>query len=201
MSRPTTRIQWKILVALVVAGALGMTALPRAQEDNFFPDTKRRGRAAVEYKDKQIHVLAAYYYSQRNHDSRWLLIEAAVSTTEGVTFDRGNIRLVAPSGRESALPEQARVLEDRVRIRTVVQNASASRHNLLTYFPQQTYEEPLQLFSLGSGAVLTNFVTDNNHVAFGDLFFEAPNGLWEDGTYRLVFERDGVRAVLPIELE
>jgi hypothetical protein len=34
----------------------------------------------------------------------------------------------------------------------------------------------------------------------GDLFFESPTGVWEDGVHSFVVERDGARAVLPIEL-
>jgi hypothetical protein len=49
--------------------------------------------------------------------------------------------------------------------------------------------------------VLTNFVTDVYHVAVGDLFFESPTGRWESGVYSLIIEKDGARAVLPIELQ
>jgi hypothetical protein len=49
--------------------------------------------------------------------------------------------------------------------------------------------------------VLTNFVSDKDHVVTGDLFFESPTGLWASGTYSLIIEREGARAVLPIVLE
>lgn len=201
MHRHETLARRLVLVAIAVVGVVGATALAAAQEDDFFPRTKKLGQAAVQYKDQDIQVVAAYYHSQRNHDSRWLLIETAVSTTRNLTIDRGDVRLVTPGGREIPLPPQSRVLEDRDRISLMVQNASASRHAVLTYFPQRGWSERLRIFSLTSGQVLTNFVTDQYHVAHGDLFFESPTGLWERGTYSLVIERDGVRAVLPIELE
>ena len=40
----------------------------------------------------------------------------------------------------------------------------------------------MRLFALNSGPVLTNFVTDEDHVAVGDLFFESPTGTWETGS-------------------
>ena len=48
---------------------------------------------------------------------------------------------------------------------------------------------------------LTNCVTEEHHVAVVDLFFESPTGLWEDGVYSFIVERDGARAVLPIALK
>jgi hypothetical protein len=186
-----------VTLTAVVVAAVATTA----QEDDFFPNTRERGRAAVEYQDADIHVVAAYYYSQFNHDTRWLLVQTAVSTEDNVVFDRENIRLVTPAGREIALATQARVGRSVAGIRPVVHGGAASRHDVLSYFNERDRAYPFELFSLSSGAVQTNFVTHRHHVAHGDLFFESPTGLWEDGTHTLVIERDDVRAALPIELE
>ena len=86
-------------ISLVVAGTA------QAQND-LFPNTKERGRAAVEYRNDAIQFVAAYYYSQRNHDSVWLLIEAGVSTEERMTVHRDAIRLITPDGEELALATQ-----------------------------------------------------------------------------------------------
>jgi hypothetical protein len=188
-----------VLAALTAVMTLGPAAL--AQEDGFFANTKRVGRAAVEFRDSDIHAVAAYYHSQRDHDTRWLLIQVALSTTDNMVIDRDDIRMVTPSGREIALPTQARVLRGVGQIRPVVLGATSSRHDVLSYFNERDRPEPLRLFSLSSDAVETNFVSVRHHVTYGDLFFESPTGLWEDGTHSLVIERDGVRAVLPIELQ
>jgi hypothetical protein len=172
-----------------------------AQEDGAFRNTTRRGQAVVEYRDPEIHVVVAYVYSQQNHDSRWLLIETAMSTTRNMTIDRENIVLVTAAGRRVPLATQERFAADVNRVTTLVQNASVTRHNVLSYFNQRSGRERMRLFALRSGPVLTNFVTDEHHVAVGDLFFESPTGLWEPGVYSFVVERDGARAVLPIELK
>jgi hypothetical protein len=39
-----------------------------------------------------------------------------------------------------------------------------------------------------------------NELVHGDLLFESPTRLWDDGTYALVIGYDGREAVLPIEL-
>jgi hypothetical protein len=189
----------KVLIATVLL--LGNVSLAAAQEDGVFPNTKRRGQAEVEYRDSEIHVAVAYVYSQRNHDSRWLLIQVALSTTRNLTFDRKDIMLVAPGGRAVELSSQEQFAEDVNRIRTLLQNAAVTRHNVLAYFNQRNRAESMRLFAQNSGPVLTNFVTDEHHVAVGDFYFASPTGSWEEGTHSLVIEKDGARAVLPIELQ
>ena len=39
-----------------------------------------------------------------------------------------------------------------------------------------------------------------NELGLGDLLFESPTRLWDEGTYALVVRYDGAEAVLPIEL-
>jgi hypothetical protein len=189
--------------AIVIATGLVLgNAREPAQEDNYFLNTKRQGKAVIEYRDAEIHVVAAYVYSQQNHASRWLLIESAMSTTRNMTIDRKNITLVTPGGRRVvALASQERFAEDVNRVKTLVQNASVTRHNVLSYFNQRSGRERMRLFALNSGPVLTNFVTDEHHVAVGDFYFESPTGSWEAGVHSLVIEKDGARAVLPIELQ
>ena len=188
-------------VLIVAASLLGNVAQAAAQEDGFFANTKKQGRAAVEYRDAEIHVVAAYYYSQNNHDSRWLLIQVAMSTTRNLTFDRKDITIVAPGGRTVELSSQEQFAADVNRVKTLVQNAAVLRHNTLSYFNERNRAESMRLFALNSGPVLTNFVTDEHHVAVGDFYFASPTGRWDDGVYSLVIEKDGARAVLPIELQ
>lgn len=191
-----------LATVLIVAGLLlGSVSQVAAQEDGFFANTKKQGRAAVEYRDAEIHVVAAYYYSQNNHDSRWLLIQVAMSTTRNLTFDRKDITIVAPGGRTVELSSQEQFAADVNRVKTLVQNASVLRHNTLSYFNERNRAERMRLFALNSGPVLTNFVTDEHHVAVGDFYFASPTGRWDEGVYSLVIEKDGARAVLPIELQ
>ena len=191
-----------LATVLIVAGLLlGSVSQAAAQEDGFFANTKKQGRAAVEYRDAEIHVVAAYYYSQNNHDSRWLLIQVAMSTSRNLTFDRKDITLVAPGGRAVELSSQEQFAADVNRVKTLVQNASVLRHNTLSYFNERNRSERMRLFALNSGPVLTNFVTDEHHVAVGDFYFASPTGRWDEGVYSLVIEKDGARAVLPIELQ
>ena len=70
-----------LLASIFCGAALAVTSIT-AQQKELSSANRKIGNAAVEYRDKAIHVVAAYYHSQRNHDSRWLLVESALSTTE-----------------------------------------------------------------------------------------------------------------------
>jgi hypothetical protein len=188
------------LAAFLVASTIAAgSAL--AQEE-FSSANRQRGRAAVEFRNSDIHVVAAYYYSQRNHDSRWLLVEAALSADESETIARNDIALRTPQGREIPLATQRRVGEDVKRIEQLLQNAQVLSHDVGSYFAQRDRPESMRLFTLPFGGVVHDeFVTDRHHVAVGPLFFESPTGAWESGTYALIVRHEKGSAELPINLE
>lgn len=190
-----------ILLTLVVCGGLAFGP-PLAAQQEFSSANRQLGRAAVEYRDKAVQIVAAYYYSQHNHDSRWLMIESAVSAREPMAIHRDDIVLRTPQGREIPLASQRRVGEDVNRIEQLLQNASVLTHDITSYFAPRDRVESMRLFKLPFGPVVhDDFVVDQHRVAVGPLFFEAPTGLWEDGTYALIVRHEDGVAELPIVLE
>jgi hypothetical protein len=197
------RQRWGIFRLWAVCCALLMVAgSPLAAQQEFSHANKKHGRAVVEFRDKTIHVVAAYYYSQRNHDSRWLLIQTAISTADETIIHRNEIALRTPQGREIPLATQTRIGEDVNKVEQLLQNAKVQTHDVASYFRQQDRLEDMQLFRLPFGPVVHNeFIVDRDHVAIGPLFFEGPSGAWADGTYALVIRHGTNTAELPIELE
>jgi len=191
----TVRVWVLCCAGLALAGA----HLAAQQE---FRSIKKLGQAAVQFKDKATHVVAAYYYSQRNHDSRWLYVQAALSTARETIIHRNEIVLRTPQGREIPLATQTRIGEDVKRVEQLLQNASVQSHNVASYFPQQDRVEDMQMFRLPFGPVVHNeFIVDRDRIAVGPLFFESPTGAWEKGTYALVVRHKNGTAELPINLE
>ena len=185
--------------ALLAVVALGLPALA---QNEAFPNTKEVGRAAVEYDDDAIQAVAAYYYSRRNHDSSWLLIEVALTTERRMVITRDDVSLVMPDGTEIPLATQRRFREDINRTRLILQNSSTQRHGVDTYFNNRRMREPMRFFALPfEGTVQTEFVVDRDRMAWGDLFFESPTGLWEAGEYGLLIQGRQVSARLPITLD
>jgi len=190
----------KALLWLTICAAIALTVPPLiAQEAKPY---HKLGRAAVEYRDKASHVVAAYYYSQRNHDYRWLYIQSGVTTRDNNVIRRDAIVLRTPQGREIPLATQRRVAEDTNSVEQLLQNASVVSHEIRSYFLQQNRFEEMRLFRLPFGNVVSDsFVVDRDRVALGPLFFESPTGAWEDGTYTLVVRHEKGTAELPITLE
>ena len=119
-----------IAVLAVATGVLHGQQITR----ELFPNTTDRGRAAVEFEDDDLHVVAAYYYSQRHHDSRWLLIEVGVTADRAMRIDREDIYLLTPDGRRVELPTQRVWSQDHQRVRPLIQNARVTRHGIGSYF-------------------------------------------------------------------
>lgn len=197
-----SRLPRQTVLGLALSG-LAFAALGSSLSAQEFSSANRQvGRAAVEFHDADIQVVAAYYHSQRNHDSRWLMIETGISTDDLDTIHRNDISLRTPQGREIPLATQRRVGEDVKRIEQLLQNAKVVSHNVASYFPQRDYAESMRLFTLPFGPVVhDDFVVDRHRVAVGPLFFEAPTGAWEDGTYALIIRHGKGAAELPIRLE
>jgi hypothetical protein len=187
---------------MLCGAALALTVPHLAAQQEFSSANRKLGKAAVQYRDKAIQMVAAYYYSQQNHDSRWLLIQAGLSTEEEQVIERDAIVLRTPQGREITLASQRRVGEDVKRVEQLLQNASAVSHNVASYFNQRNEVESMKLFTLPFGPVVhNNFISDRYRVALGPLFFESPTGAWERGTYALVLRHAKGTAELPIHLE
>ena len=194
--------RWRVLLGAAVCGTLLVGGQGLTAQKEFPASNRDRGRAAVEFRDKDIHIVAAYYYSQRNHDSRWVVIEAAVSTSEPATIARADILIRTPEGREIPLASQSQIAEDVNRIQALLQNASTLGHDVASYFEQRDRVESMNLFTLPFGGVVHDtFVVDRDRVAVGRLFFASPTGAWERGTYALVLRHRKGAAELPLRLE
>jgi len=191
----------RVAGAAVAVVTLAMGTTVGARQD-FSPANRDRGRAAVEYRDEDAHIVAAYYYSQRHHESRWIVIDAVLSTDKRSLLPREAFALRTPGGRVIPLATQRRVGEDTVNVEKLLRNASVEGHDLLSYFPQRDRTYSMRFFTFPFGGVVhDDFTVDRNEVAAGPLFFESPTGAWEEGTYALIVRHPKGVAELPIRLE
>src|SRR5882672_11103376 len=123
-----------VALVIVFSGVLLATRVPAAQGE--FPNIKELGRAVAQYKDKDdvLQVVVAYNYSQRQHNSRWILIQMAVSSTRSLRIRRDGIYVYTPDVRVIALATQARFREDSQRVTALLQNSAPQRHPVESYF-------------------------------------------------------------------
>ena len=196
------RYRSRILPLWVLCCAAVALATPHLTAQEVSSSVKKRGKAVVEYRDKAIQVVAAYNYSQRNHDSRWLYIQTGLTTRDENIIRREAIALRTPQGQIVPLATQRQVGDDTKRVEQVLQNARTVSHDIVSYFTQASRTEDMQLFRLPFGKVVHDeFIVDRDRLAVGPLFFESPQGLWADGTYTLVIRHEQGVAELPITLE
>jgi hypothetical protein len=192
----------RILPVWILFCAAVAIAAPHLTAQEVSSSVKKRGKAVVEYRDKDIQVVAAYNYSQRNHESRWLYIQAGLTTRDETILKRDAIALRTPQGRTIPLASQREVGEDTKRIEQLLQNAKPVSHDIPSYFTSTSRTEDMQFFRLPFGRVVHDeFIVDRDRLAIGPLFFESPTGAWENGTYALVVRHKNGVAELPIALE
>ena len=190
------------LVVAVTSSSLfaqgGTRAVPKE-----FDHVRTLGRALSEYNDQRIQVAAAYYYSQSNHEFPWLLIELGALGRAVTKIERDQIELVTPRGRVLRLASQARWAQDSTRNTLLLQRAATTRHPVASYFKPANGQTFLRFFTHppNAGTVQQVVYLQPDELVLGDLLFESPTRLWDEGTYALVVRYDGAEAVLPIELQ
>ena len=195
------RYRSRALPVWIVCCAVALAA-PHLIAQEVSSSVKKRGNAVVEYRDKDIQVVAAYNHSQRTHESRWLYIQAGLTTRDETIFKRDAISLRTPDGRTIPLATQRELGEDTKRIEQLLQNAKPVSHDIPSYFTSTSRTEDMQLFRLPFGRVVHDeFIVDRDRLAIGPLFFASPTGAWENGTYALVVRHKNGVAELPIALE
>jgi hypothetical protein len=188
---------------VLVAGSVSLPAQsPTRAVPKEFGHIRSLGRALTEFRDERIQVVAAYYYSQFNHEQPWLLIEVGALGRQAIEIDRRPIHLVTPAGRVVPLARQSRWGQAGERSALLLQQARTTRHQIASYFKGLNGQTGLRFFVWpnGAGTVLETINVRSDELVRGDLLFESPTRLWDDGTYALVIAYDGREAVLPIEL-
>jgi len=193
----------RLVPVVVLLAGVAVTAAQRGADDNAFPHTKPNGRATVEYKDEKVQAVAIYDYSQRNHDTDWLLVQIGVALSERGAVKRDSFSVTMPGGRMVPLATQEQFLADSQQITKLRQNAKIFERPVLIYFPKSADGEFIRWFALpGEGTVRNPAVIPSEHgVVIGDLYFKSPTLRWDAGTYRLVFDNEKGHAELPIRLE
>jgi hypothetical protein len=186
-----------LVASSAVAGQPATRAVPKE-----FDNVRTLGRALSEFRDGRIQVAAAYYYSQSNHDTPWLLIELGALGEQITEIERDGIELVTPAGRVVRLASQARWARDTTRNSLLLQQAAPLRHPVASYFTPANGQTSLRFFTRppNPGTVQKVVNLQPKELVLGDLLFESPTRLWDKGTYALVIRHDGAEAVLPIEL-
>ena len=207
-----TYLTRRILLTTVAALACGAPALaqPFRLTQDYFPNTRfpaaRLGEPhLVIYDDGVLLAAASYRYSQRHHDSPWLVVTLELAASQTLRIRREDILLVRPDG--TAVPpatqrERGRDLEGVGRLL----NERANWPETMSFaFPRSRIDRGFHRFEFGvdgSDRIPDRvLLIEARSGVRGDVFFVSPDGSWDAGVHALVVTVDDGRiARLPVLL-
>lgn len=191
------RPRWTIALVALLPLAAGALAAPAGSP------VRRLGKTLVEHQDSAVKAVLSWRTANQTFGKEpWLLLELAFAA-EGkpVELHREDVSLLLPSGESLGLPGQKRLSEGFKDVRWYVQKSMVARDPLTGYFPRPTLEQRLPFFSIPGEAIVQDQIGGGSSVLTrGDLFFEAPAGVWKPGRYALVLKNKWMDVELPFTL-
>lgn len=182
--------------------------------DTGFPDTGHGEPYLVMYDDGDFLASASYRYSQRHHDSPWLVVTLRIARSERVwrnlELRREDIRLIRPDGIEVPPATQRERRGDREGLQRLLNERAnwpetvrfdfpGDRTRGGYYFLQRDlrFDEPGVRFVDPGRRFQTRVAARGGN----DVFFVSPDGSWVAGVHALVVTIDDDRIIkLPVWL-
>ncbi len=174
-----------------------------------FPDAGRGEPYIVLYDDGDFLASASYRYSQRNHDSPWLVVTLRIARSERVwrnlEIRREDVVLVRPDGLEVPPATQRERRGDPEGLRELLNERANWPETLRFDFPGERtrggyyfLQRDLRFEERGVSRSETRVAARS---AGNDVFFVSPGGSWVAGVHALVVTIDDDRIIrLPVWL-
>ena len=148
------------------------------------------------FTDCHLRAWAAHYYFARHHDPQWLAIDLAIQgkVGEAMTFRPDDVHVIQPDGSRTPLISQRAYRRQRTSLLPLLLQLQGGANRA----PRECADK-LQFF-VDSGVRHSLADVNQYRCVQGYLFFAAPTGQWESGTYELSVGGDvGLR--IPFEIE
>ncbi len=202
-----------ILIVTVIALASG-TAAPaqpfRLNQVDFpnvrFPDARFGEPHLVVYDDGVVLASASYRYSQRHHDSPWLVVTLGLAASEALTIRREDIVLVRPDGIAAPPATERERDRDIAGVRRLLAERARWPDSLSFAFPRSRIDRGFRRFDFGVDGA--DRIPDRvlrleaRGGVRGEVFFVSPDGSWGSGVHALVVTLGEGRIVrLPVMLQ
>lgn len=180
-------------------------------------DITQIGRATVEYRDDDLHVVAGYDYSQREHAQPWLLFDVGVTARQSRWLRPDDFALMLPDGRVIETPTQTEWRRGRGEAMAMLQRARPMRTNVVDSAFGCRYRAGVPEIGRRTGGLgrdacdyrsfwtvgsADRYVAVNSYrAARVDVLFESPDGGdWPAGEYVLLLRGEDEPARLPVVL-
>lgn len=166
-------------------------------------EIERPGRDIVEYTSDRLQVVAVHYYFPEDNDPKWLLIDVAMDVRSGdpIRVARRDFSLEGPDGLRvplSTLPAFRRAYRQ---LRPLMLQLHTRERPIAGFFPVPCADHNFRFFAPTGELRQTEIHASwQGSCVRGDLFFEAPSGAWDGGTYTLAIDGD-TNIRLPFEID
>ena len=208
-------------IAVLTFGAPASAQPFRLTLDDFpnvrFPDAGFGEPYLVLYDDGDFLASASYRYSQRNHDSSWLVVNLVLGSPEAATIRREDIVLVRPDGLQVPPATQRERRRDLEGVRRLLNERANWPETLRFNAPRDRFNRGFYRFEFGVdesvrrpnpfgapdlGRIPDRVIrVDARGGMRGDVFFVSPDGHWEAGVHALDVTVDDDRIIrLPVWL-
>ena len=169
--------------------------------DTGFPDTGLGEPYLVMYDDGDFLASASYRYSQRHHDSPWLVVTLRIARSERVwrnlEIQREDIALIRPDGIEVPPATQRERRNDREGLQLLLNERANWPETVRFNWPRERtrggyyfLQRDIRFEERGTVGSASNAV-----------FFVSPDGSWETDVHALVVTIDDDRIIkLPVWL-
>lgn len=188
--------RWIALLASATFAAGAVAAPAKAP-------VKRLGKTVVQHEDDVVKAVLSWRYANQTFEKEpWLLLELAFAAEgKAIDLNREDVSLLTPGGERIPLPGQKRLAEGLRDVRWVLQKASVARDPVTGYFSGPTLEQRLPFFAVPGEQIVQDEIGGGpSLLTRGDLFFEAPAGVWKPGRYALVLKNKYMDVELPFHL-
>lgn len=181
----------------------------RLTQDDFpnirFPDARFGEPHLVVYDDGFVLASVAYRYSQRHHDSRWLVVTLGLAASEALEIPREAIVLVRPDGVETRPATERDRDRDIEGVRRLLDERADWPETLRFTFPRSRIDRGFHRFDFGveeSDRIPDRVLEiEARGGVRGDVFFVSPDRIWPAGVHALIVAVDDERIVrLPVLL-
>ncbi len=199
-----------VSVALLTCAAAALAQPFRLSQEDFpnvrFPDARFGEPYLVVYDGGDLLASASYRYSQRHHDSPWLVVTLGLAAAEALTIRREDIVLVRPDG-VAVPPATERERDGDVEgVRRLLDERAGWPDSLSFAFPRSRIDRGFYRFDFGveeSDRIPDRMLRiEARGGVRGDAFFVSPDRRWQTGVHALVVTVDGGRIVrLPVLLQ
>ena len=165
-----------------------------------FPDAGSGEPYLVMYDDGDFLASASYRYSQRNHDSPWLVVTLRIARSDRVwrnlEIRREDIVLVRPDGVEVPPATQREGRRDNEGLQRLLNERVHWRETVRFAFPRERTRGGYYFLQRA-----LQFARNDMFISPNDVFFVSPDESWEADVYALVVTIDDERLIkLPVWL-